>query len=208
MPTLELLDMNNKKVGTVDVSAEVFDVKIREHLVHQYVTRQLAGRRLGTAATKSNKGELHGTGKKPWRQKGTGRARAGTTRSPIWRGGMTVFGPTPRDYSFKMSKKNKKLALKSVLTERLQTKNLSVVDQLTVGEAKTKEAVKLLKGLGLPEKTLFLVSEENRSLELAVRNLPKADVLRVEGLNVYDLLAHEKIVCTQDALKKIEERLG
>ena len=121
---------------------------------------------------------------------------------------MTVFGPTPRDYSFKMSKKNRKLALRSVLTERLQTKNLSVVDQLTVGEAKTKEAVKLLKGLGLPEKTLFLVSEENRSLELAVRNLPKADVLRVEGLNVYDLLAHEKIVCTQDALKKIEERLG
>ena len=208
MPKIELKDQKNKKVGTVDVSSDVFDVKIKEHLVQQYVTLQLASRRSGTASTKSNKGDLHGSGKKPWRQKGTGRARAGNTRSPIWRGGMTVFGPTPRDFSFKMSKKSKKIALRSVLTERTQNQNLSVLDDLSLGEPKTKEALKLLKALGLPERTLFLILDKNPNLELAVRNLPQTNVLRVEGLNVFDILMHEKIVCTQDALKKIEERLS
>lgn len=208
MPKIELKDQKNKKVGTVDVSSDVFDVTIKEHLVQQYVTLQLASRRSGTASTKSNKGDLHGSGKKPWRQKGTGRARAGNTRSPIWRGGMTVFGPTPRDFSFKMSKKNKKIALRSVLTERTQNQNLSVLDDLSLGEPKTKEALKLLKALGLPERTLFLILDKNPNLELAVRNLPQTNVLRVEGLNVFDILMHEKIVCTQDALKKIEERLS
>ena len=208
MPKIELKDQKNKKVGTVDVSSDVFDVTIKEHLVQQYVTLQLASRRSGTASTKSNKGDLHGSGKKPWRQKGTGRARAGNTRSPIWRGGMTVFGPTPRDFSFKMSKKNKKIALRSVLTERTQNQNLSVFDDLSLGEPKTKEALKLLKALGLPKRTLFLILDKNPNLELAVRNLPQTNVLRVEGLNVFDILMHEKIVCTQDALKKIEERLS
>ena len=208
MPQIELKDQKNKKVGTVDVSPDVFDVKIKEHLVQQYVTLQLASRRSGTASTKSNKGDLHGSGKKPWRQKGTGRARAGNTRSPIWRGGMTVFGPTPRDFSFKMSKKSKKIALRSVLTERTQNQNLSVLDDLSLGEPKTKEALKLLKAFGLPKRTLFLILDKNPNLELAVRNLPQTNVLRVEGLNVFDILMHEKIVCTQDALKKIEERLS
>lgn len=208
MPTLEMIDMQNKKVGTVDVSSEVFEVEIKETLVHQYVNLQLATRRVGSAATKQSKAELHGSGKKPWRQKGTGRARSGNTRSPVWRGGLTVFGPSPRDYSFKMNKKNKKIALRSVLTERLQSDRFSVVDQLVVAEPKTKEAIKLLKTLGLPEKTLFLISGENSNLELAVRNLPRVDVLKVDGLNVFDLLVHDKIVCTQDALKKIEERLS
>ena len=208
MPKIELKDQKNKKVGTVDVSSDVFDVTIKEHLVQQYVTLQLASRRSGTASTKSNKGDLHGSGKKPWRQKGTGRARAGNTRSPIWRGGMTVFGPTPRDFSFKMSKKNKKIALRSVLTERTQNQNLSVLDDLSLGEPKTKEALKLLKAFGLPKRTLFLILDKNPNLELAVRNLPRTNVLRVEGLNVFDILMHEKIVCTQDALKKIEERLS
>ena len=112
MPELDLLDANNKKIGTVEADSSVFDVEVREHLVHQYVVCQLAAKRGGNAATKSNKGELHGSGKKPWKQKGTGRARAGNSRSPLWRGGMTVFGPTPRDYSFKMSKKSKRNALK------------------------------------------------------------------------------------------------
>lgn len=208
MPKIELKDQKNKKVGTVDVSSGVFDVIIKEHLVQQYVTLQMASRRSGTASTKSNKGDLHGSGKKPWRQKGTGRARAGNTRSPIWRGGMTVFGPTPRDFSFKMSKKNKKIALRSVLTERTQNQNLSVLDDLSLGEPKTKEALKLLKAFGLPKRTLFLILDKNPNLELAVRNLPQTNVLRVEGLNVFDILMHEKIVCTQDALKKIEERLS
>ena len=208
MPDLDLVDMENKKVGTVSVSADVFDVKVREHLVQKYVNLQMATRRSGTASTKSNKGDLHGSGAKPWRQKGTGRARAGNTRSPLWRGGMTVFGPTPRDYAFKMSRKSKQLALKSVLTDRVRENRVQVVQQLTLAEPKTKEAVALLKKLGLPSKTLFLVDEKNPNLEMAVRNLPQVDVLPVDGLNVYDLLVHEKIVCTPEALKKIEERLN
>ena len=208
MPELDMVDLDNKKVGTVSVAAEVFDVKIREHLVQQYVNLQMATRRRGTASTKSNKGDLHGSGAKPWRQKGTGRARAGNTRSPLWRGGMTVFGPTPRDYSFKMSRKSKKLALSSVLTDRVRENQIQVVKELSLAEPKTKSALVLLKKLGLPSKTLFLVDKTNSNLELAVRNLPHVDVLPVDGLNVYDLLIHEKIVCTPEALKKIEERLN
>lgn len=208
MPTVDLLDVNNKKLGTVELSPEIFDVKIREHLVQQYVAMQMAARRSGTASTKGNRGEIRGSGKKPWRQKGTGRARAGSVRSPLWRGGMTVFGPTPRGYAIKMSKKSKKLALKSVLTERLQGKRLSIVDKVAVDNPKTKEALELIKQMDLPGKTLFLLAEKNHNLELAVRNLPHVDVLLVDGLNVYDLLVHERIVCTQDALKKIEERLN
>ena len=207
MPELDLLDQNNKKIGTVEADPSVFDVKVREHLVYQYVVCQLAGRRRGTAATKSNKGELHGSGKKPWKQKGTGRARAGNSRSPLWRGGMTVFGPTPRDYSFKMSKKSKRNALKSILSERVQSQMLSVVDGLTLENPKTKDAVRLLSDLSSPSKTLFLLAEKNTNLELGVRNLPGVNVLLVDGLNVYDLLAAERIVCTPQALKKIEERL-
>lgn len=208
MPELDLLDANNKKIGTVDASPAVFDAEIREHLVHQYVVSQLAGRRAGSAATKSNKGELHGSGKKPWKQKGTGRARAGNSRSPLWRGGMTVFGPTPRDYSIKMSKKSRKGALRSILTDRVQNQMLAVVDKVALDNPKTKEALKLLSDLGSPSKTLFLLAEKNSNLELGVRNLPNVNVLLVDGLNVYDLLAAEKIVCTPQALKKIEERLA
>jgi len=208
MPELDLLDANNKKVGTVEVSPAVFDVEVKEHLVQQYVVHQLAARRSGTAATKRNKGELHGSGKKPWKQKGTGRARAGNSRSPLWRGGMTVFGPTPRDYGFKMSKKTKQLALKSILTDGVRDQKFHVVDKLTIENPKTSEAVQLLKGLGSSRKTLFLLAERNPNLELGVRNLPDVNVLLVDGLNVFDLAAHDKIFCTPQALNKIEERLA
>ncbi|PIQ96425.1 MAG: 50S ribosomal protein L4 [Nitrospinae bacterium CG11_big_fil_rev_8_21_14_0_20_56_8] len=208
MAQLDLVDRNNQKIGTVETPAGIFDVKVRESLVQQYVTWQMAARRGGNAATVSDKGDLHGSGKKPWRQKGTGRARSGNTRSPVWRGGLTVFGPTPRDYSFKLNKKARKLALKSVLTERMNNNQLTVVDQLNLPNPKTREAVQLLKSLGLPDRTLFLVAEKDRNLELAVRNLPRVNLLSVDGLNVYDLLLHEKIVCTPEALKKIEERLS
>jgi len=208
MPELDLVNLDNKKIGTVAMAPEIFDAKVREDLVQKYITMQLAARRRGTAATKSNKGDLHGSNKKPWRQKGTGRARAGNTRSPIWRGGLTVFGPTPRDFSFKMSKKTKKLALTSTLTDRLQNNGIIVVDKLTVKSPKTKDAVEMLKKLGLPNKTLIIIAEKDNNLQLAMRNLPETDVLLVDGLNAFDLLVHEKIVCTQDALKKIEERLN
>lgn len=208
MPDLELLDLNNQNVGKVQVSAEVFDADVKEYLVQKYVVFQLAKRRLGSAATKQNKGELNGSGKKPWRQKGTGRARSGNTRSPIWRGGLTVFGPSPRDYSFSLTKKSKKIALRSVLTERFRNGRLLVVDQIVLENPKTKEVLALMKKMDLPSKTLFLVDSDNKNLFFAVRNLPGTDVLKVDGLNVFDLLIHEKIVLTKEALVKVEDRLN
>ena len=208
MPQLDVLDIKKKKVGVVEAVASIFDVKIKKHLVKQYAVLQQATRRRGTACTKSNYSQLSGSGKKPWRQKGTGRARAGEVRSAVWRGGLTIFGPTPRDYGFKMNKKAKKQALKSVLTQRLQGNNIAVVDKLELENPKTKEAVQLLKSLELSERTLFLVAVRNANFELAVRNLPDVNVLPVEGLNVLDLLLYEKIVCTPETFKRLEERLG
>jgi large subunit ribosomal protein L4 len=208
MPELDVIDIENKKVGTVEASADVFATKVNDELVQRYVTMQLAARRGGNAATKQNKGDLHGSNKKPWKQKGTGRARSGNTRSPIWRGGMTVFGPSPRSYAFTLSKKSKKIALKSVLTERFAGKNFSVVDSIVLEQPKTKDAAAIMEKLSLPNKTLFILSEKNQNFQLAMRNLPQANVLLVDGLNVFDLLRHEKIVCTKDALQKIEERLN
>ncbi|MCH7500012.1 MAG: 50S ribosomal protein L4 [Nitrospina sp.] len=208
MPELDLINLDKKKVGTVPLSPDVFDVKVREHLVKEYVSLQQANRRSGSASTKSCRGDLRGGGKKPWKQKGTGRARVGSIRSPLWRGGLTLFGPTPRSFGFKLSKKSKKIALKSVLTDRVRNNRLRVVETLTLEEPKTKAAVALLKKLELPERTLFVVAEKDNNLELAIRNLPNTDVLSVEGLNVFDLLVHETIVCTPESIKKIEERLN
>ena len=208
MPELDVIDTENKKVGTVEASSGVFETRVREELVQRYVTMQLATRRGGNAATKQNKGDLHGSNAKPWRQKGTGRARSGNTRSPVWRGGMTVFGPSPRSYAFTLSKKSKKLAIKSVLSERFKNQNISVVDSISLEQPKTKDAAAIIKKLNLPNKTLFILAEKNQNFQLALRNLPYTNVLLVDGLNVFDLLRHEKIVCTKDALQKIEERLN
>ena len=208
MPELDIVDTENKKVGKVEASSNVFEARVRDELVQRYVTMQLAARRGGNAATKQNKGELHGSNAKPWRQKGTGRARSGNTRSPIWRGGMTVFGPNPKSYAFSLSKKSKKIAIKSVLTERFKSQNISVVDSIVLEQPKTKDLAAILKKMNLPSKTLFIISEKNQNFQLAVRNLPYTNVLLVDGLNVFDLLKHERIVCTKDALQKIEERLN
>jgi large subunit ribosomal protein L4 len=208
MPEIDIVDINNNKVGKVEASANVFETRVRDQLVQRYVAMQMASRRGGNAATKQNKGDLHGSNAKPWRQKGTGRARSGNTRSPIWRGGMTVFGPSPRSYTFSLSKKSKKLAIKSVLTDRFKNKKIAVLDSIILEQPKTKDAAAMLKRLSLPEKTLFVISEKNRNFQLAVRNLPNTNVLLVDGLNVFDLLRHEKIVCTKEALQKIEERLN
>lgn len=208
MPALDVLDSSNNKVGSVDVLANVFEGKVNEGLVQRYVAMQLASRRGGNAATIQNKGDLHGSNAKPWRQKGTGRARSGNTRSPVWRGGLTVFGPAPRSYAFQLSKKSKKLAIVAVLADKLKAKSFTVIDSLSLESPRTKNAVALMDSMGLPAKTLFLVPEKNNNLQLAVRNLPRADVLLVDGLNVFDLLAHERIVCTPEAVKKIEDRLS
>ena len=172
MPELDIVDTENKKVGKVEASSNVFEARVRDELVQRYVTMQLAARRGGNAATKQNKGELHGSNAKPWRQKGTGRARSGNTRSPVWRGGMTVFGPSPRSYVFSLSKKSKKIAIKSVLTERFKSQNISVVDSIVLKQPKTKDVAAILKKMSLPSKTLFIISEKNQNFQLAVRNLP------------------------------------
>ena len=205
MPELDIVDTENKKVGKVEASSNVFEARVRDELVQRYVTMQLAARRGGNAATKQNKGELHGSNAKPWRQKGTGRARSGNTRSPIWRGGMTGFGPSPRSYAFSLSKKSKKIAIKSVLTERFKRQNISIVDSILLEQPKTKDVAAILKKMSLPSKTLFIISEKNQNFQLAVRNLPYTNVLLVDGLNVFDLVKDERIVCTKDALQKIEE---
>ena len=208
MPALDIVDSGNNKVGSVEALAGVFEGNVNEGLVQRYVAMQLAARRGGNAATVQNKGDLHGSNAKPWRQKGTGRARAGNTRSPLWRGGLTVFGPSPRSYAYNLSKKSKKLAIVAVLTDRLKAQSFTVIDSLNLEKPRTKDAIDLMSSMGLPAKTLFLVSEKNNNLQLAVRNLPRTDVLLVDGLNVFDLLVHERIVCTPEALKKIEERLS
>jgi large subunit ribosomal protein L4 len=184
----------------------IFDAKTRSHLLHQAVVMQLANRRGGTAATKS-KGFVSGGGKKPWRQKGTGRARAGSIRSPIWVGGGTVFGPQPRDYSYRMPRTARREALLSALSLKKRDGKLIVVDKFELEAAKTKIMVQALAALKV-ESALIAIAEPDVKIERASRNLPKVKVLRVEGLNVYDILCYEHLILTERALKRLEERLA
>ena len=185
---------------------EIFGVKTRPHLLHQTVVMQLANRRSGTAATKS-KGFVSGGGKKPWRQKGTGRARAGSIRSPIWVGGGTIFGPQPRDYSYRMPRKARREALLSALSLKNRDGKIIVVDKLEFEEAKTKLMVKALADLKV-ESALIVIAQSDDKIERAGRNLAKVKVLRVEGLNVYDLVRYDHLIFTEGALKLLQERLA
>jgi large subunit ribosomal protein L4 len=189
-----------------EFKAEIFGVKTRPHLLHQSVVMQLANRRAGTAATKS-KGFVSGGGKKPWRQKGTGRARAGSIRSPIWVGGGTVFGPTPRDYSYRMPRTARKGALLSALSLKKQEGKIVVVDKLEPEQPKTKIMAKALADLNVTS-ALIVIDQANEAVERSARNLPKVKVLRVAGLNVYDLLRYEHLILTEDALRALEQRLA
>jgi large subunit ribosomal protein L4 len=195
-------------VGEVDVPAAVVAGPVREHLLHAMVRSQLASRRAGTAATKT-RGFVSGGGKKPWRQKGTGRARAGSIRSPLWAGGATIFGPQPRDYSYRLPKSARRAALRSALAARHADGKLVVVDELRLAEAKTKRMAECLGTLGLGGASVLVVlAEANEAIERASRNLPRVKVLRVGGLNVYDVLGHEHLVLTRAALERIAARLG
>jgi large subunit ribosomal protein L4 len=184
----------------------IFGIKTRPHLLHQIVVMQLNNRRAGTAATKS-KGLVRGGGKKPWRQKGTGRARAGSIRSPLWVGGGTIFGPQPRDYSFRMPRKARKEALLSALSLKNRDGKIIVVDKLELEEAKTKHMVKALAELKVTS-ALIVISRPDATIERSSRNIPAVKVLRVEGLNVYDLVRYEHLILTEGALKLLEERLA
>jgi len=189
-----------------ELKAEIFGINTRPHLLHQTVVMQLANRRAGTAATKS-KGFVSGGGKKPWRQKGTGRARAGSIRSPIWVGGGTAFGPQPRDYSYRMPRTARKAALLSALSLKKREGKVIIVDKLEPEQPKTKIIAQALAGLNV-QSALIVIPEADARVERAARNLPKVKVLRVAGLNVYDLLRYEHLILTEAALKSLEERLA
>ncbi len=206
MPTVDVLNINKEKVGEVELQEEIFGVPVRGHVLHEVVTWQRACRRAGTASTKS-RGEVRGGGRKPWRQKGTGRARSGSTRSPIWKGGGTIFGPKPRSYVYTMPKKVRRLALKMALSSKLQAGQLVVLDEYPHTQPKTKDFVQVLRNFEIA-KALIITGEANQALELSSRNVPHVQVMLPAGLNVYDILRYEHLVMLKPALAQIEERLG
>lgn len=191
--------------GDVDLP-EIFAEREHDHLVYEVVKMQQARRRAGTHSTKTRH-FVSGGGAKPWKQKGTGRARAGSNRSPIWQGGAVVFGPRPRDYGYSLPAKARKVALKAVLSDRQRGGSVTIVDSLELPEGKTKSVVAMLKGLGLEGSTLIVSGAANEGLERATRNLPRVKALRQEGVNVYDVLRHENLVLTQDAVAALADRL-
>jgi large subunit ribosomal protein L4 len=205
MTAVDVFDTSRNKVAQIDVSEAVFKAPLRKQLFYDVVLAQLASRRSGTAATK-NRTAVSGGGKKPWKQKGTGRARSGSSRSPLWRGGGIIFGPTPRSYEYAVPKKVRKLALCSALSMKLKENKMLILDKLELPEIKTRGVVTLLKKLGLS--SVLIVEQENLNLEKSARNVPLVKVLRPEGLNVYDVLQYEHIVITQSCVEKLQGRLA
>lgn len=207
MPSVKLFNIEGKEIGQVQLSEEVFGIEPNESVVHEAVVMQLASMRRGTSSTK-HRGEVSGGGRKPWRQKGTGRARAGTIRSPLWRGGSIVFGPKPRDYSYTIPKKKRRLALKSVLSDKASTDSIVVLDLLDMDQPKTKEMIKILAALNNQGKALVVTAEENFNVGRSVSNIPGVTYTTSEGLNVYDVISHDKLIITKEAVAKAEEVLS
>jgi large subunit ribosomal protein L4 len=197
--------MEGKQVGELELNDAIFGVEVNQDLMHKVVVSQLANRRQGTVATK-NRAAVRGGGRKPWRQKGTGRARQGSIRSPQWVGGGVVFGPTPRDFSYRLPKKARRAALKSALSAKVEAGNMVVLDQLTVDGPKTKAMANMFKALDV-QKPLVVTAEWDTNVELSTRNIPGALVAKTQGLNVYDILNSQKVVITKDAVAKLEEVL-
>ena len=204
MPTIEVYDVNQANVTQVDVDEKVFEKKIDESIYYEVVKMQMANARSGTACTKG-RSDVRGGGKKPWRQKGTGRARAGTSSSPIWKGGGIVFGPKPRDYSMNVPKKIKKQALCGAISQKKTEGNLTILDKIELQDIKTSKFVEILNKLDL--KSVLIIDEGNRNLVLSARNIPGVKILSPEGLNLYDILYYENLVITQPCLEKIQRRL-
>lgn len=207
MPKVAVFNMDGKQVGDMELNEAIFGADVNEVLLHQVVVNQLANRRQGTHATKT-RSMVRGGGRKPWRQKGTGRARQGSIRSPQWVGGGTVFGPTPRDYSYKMPKKARRAALKSALSAKVKAGKLIVVDEIAVAEPKTRVMAGVFRALDVEKKPLLVTSEWDVNVEKSARNIPNALVAKTVGLNVYDVLNHEHLVMTKDAVTKLEEVLA
>lgn len=203
MANVSVYNMEGKEVGTIELNDSVFGVEINEHLVHMAVVQQLANNRQGTQKAKT-RAEVSGGGRKPWRQKGTGHARQGSTRAPQWTGGGTVFAPVPRDYSFKLNKKEKRAALKSALTSRVVDGKIIVVDELKFDEIKTKNFKAVMDNLKV-SKALVVIGDMDKNVILSARNIPNINTAQVENINVYDILKGDTLVVTKDAVAKIEE---
>ena len=203
MAKVSVYNMEGSQVGEIELSDAVFGVKVNEHLVHMAVLQQLANNRQGTQKAKT-RSEVSGGGRKPWRQKGTGHARQGSTRAPQWTGGGVVFAPTPRDYSFKLNKKEKQLALKSALTSRVAEEKIFVLDALKMDEIKTKKFQAVLDALKV-NKALVVLEENDQNVILSARNIPNVKTAQTNTINVYDILKYDTLVITKDAVSKIEE---
>ena len=203
MANVSVYNMEGKEVGKMDLSDSVFGVEINEHLVHMAVVQQLANNRQGTQKAKT-RGEVRGGGRKPWRQKGTGHARQGSIRAPQWTGGGVVFAPTPRDYSFKLNKKEKRAALKSALTSRVQEGKFIVVDELKFDEIKTKKFAEVLGNLKV-DKALVVLDSNDKNTILSARNIPTVQTAQVGTINVYDVLKYNTVIVTKAAVEAIEE---
>ena len=203
MANVSVYNMKGKEVGTIELNDAVFGVKVNEHLVHMAVVQQLANKRQGTQKAKT-RAEVSGGGRKPWRQKGTGHARQGSTRAPQWTGGGVVFAPTPRDYSFKLNKKEKRAALKSALTSKVQDSKLIVVDELKFDEIKTRNFVEVMNNLKV-QKGLVVIAENDANVVMSARNVADVDTTLVNTINVYDVMKAKTVVLTKDAVAKIEE---
>jgi len=205
MPEIEIKDRDNKIIEKINLREDVFGVQVKPGILHQVVVNFLANQRQGTHSTKT-KGLISGGGRKPFKQKGTGRARAGSTRSPLWRGGGTVFGPQPRDYSYKVPKKVKRRALMAALHEKLSSNAIVVIDSILMEKPRTKEMLSILKNLGLDKKSVLIVlPEHNASVALSARNIPGVSITRASDLNTYDVIASNMLLMTRAALTRLEE---
>jgi large subunit ribosomal protein L4 len=203
MSNVSVYNVEGKAVGTIELNDDIFGIEINEHLVHLAVLQQLANKRQGTQSAKT-RSEVSGGGRKPWKQKGTGHARQGSTRSPQWKGGGVVFAPKPREYSFKLNKKEKRIALKSALSSRVAASKIYVLDELNFNEIKTKKMAAVLDNLKV-NKALVVLGEKNDNVILSARNIPAVRTALPNSINVYDILKYDTLVLTKDAVAKIEE---
>lgn len=203
MANVSVYNMEGKEVGSIELNDAIFNVEIKENLVHRAVVMQLANNRQGTQKAKT-RSEVSGGGRKPWRQKGTGHARQGSIRAPQWKGGGVVFAPTPRDYSLKMNKKERRAALKSVLTSKVQESKFLVLDELKLAEIKTKEMQKVLNNLNV-NNAIIVIGEDSDNVVLSARNIPGVRTASVHNINVYDLLKYNTVIATKSSVAKIEE---
>lgn len=207
MPEIDVINIENKKVGTITLKPEIFGTPVKTHLIHQVFVNQRANKRQGTAFTQT-KGMVSGGGAKPWRQKGTGRARAGSNRSPLWKGGGITFGPQPRDYSYKVPKKVRWAAMNSTLSAKVSSKDLVVIDKIDLPKSKTKIMASVLKKLGIKGSLLILISKNEHYIERAARNLAGVMVKNIDNISLYDIVSHKKILLTKETITKIEEVFG